>query len=187
MARRTKRPKPPTTTNGAPTPTSRPDLREHLLADFATLKVPLTAAQLDALLARAERGGLSHLEFAHALLAEQARQRRERAIAGRIRDAKFPCRRSPNRLRSHSMRLYGLMALVIAHSLSNRSFWIRANASDRLHRPHRLKGDLDGLVQDHAWLQCNALHKTTPALDRLGPFGFPPSKEPIRANQGIRC
>jgi DNA replication protein DnaC len=71
------------------TPSSRPDLREQLLADFATLKVPLTAAQLDTMLARAERGGLSHLEFTHALLAEQARQRRERAIAGRIRDAKF--------------------------------------------------------------------------------------------------
>jgi DNA replication protein DnaC len=89
MARRTKRTSPQATTNGVPTPSSRPDLRESLLADFATLKVPLTAAQLDAILARAERGGLSHLEFAQALLAEQARQRRERAIAGRIRDAKF--------------------------------------------------------------------------------------------------
>jgi DNA replication protein DnaC len=69
--------------------TSHPDLRERLLTDFAALKVPLTAAQLDAVLARAERGGLSHLEFTHALLAEQAQQRRERAIAGRIRDAKF--------------------------------------------------------------------------------------------------
>ena len=33
---------------------------------------PLTAAQLDAVLARAERAGLSHLEFVHALIAEQA-------------------------------------------------------------------------------------------------------------------
>jgi DNA replication protein DnaC len=69
--------------------THRPDPREQLLADCATLRVPLTVAQLDALLARAERGGSSHLEFAHALLAEQARQRRERAIAARIREAKF--------------------------------------------------------------------------------------------------
>lgn len=59
------------------------------MADFATLRVPLTAAQLDAMMARAERGGLSHLEFAQALLGEQARQRRERAIAARIREAKF--------------------------------------------------------------------------------------------------
>ena len=72
-----------------PTPSRRPDLREQLLADLATLRVPLTAAQLDAMLARAARGGLSHLEFAQALIAEQARQRRERGIAGRIRDAKF--------------------------------------------------------------------------------------------------
>jgi DNA replication protein DnaC len=89
MARRTKRTSPQPTTNGMSTPTGRLDLREPLLADFATFKVPLTATQLDALLARAERDGLSYLEFAHALLAEQARHRRERAIAARIRDAKF--------------------------------------------------------------------------------------------------
>jgi DNA replication protein DnaC len=69
--------------------TSRTDLRERLLTDFAALKVPLTATQLDAVLARAERGGLSHLEFAHLLIAEQAQQRRERAIAHRIREACF--------------------------------------------------------------------------------------------------
>jgi DNA replication protein DnaC len=89
MARRKKPANPPLETNSASIPTGRPNLREQLLADFATLRVPLTAAQLDAVLARAERGGLSHLEFAHALLAEQARQRRERAMAARIRDAKF--------------------------------------------------------------------------------------------------
>jgi DNA replication protein DnaC len=72
-----------------PTRTSQPDLRERLLSDFAALKVPLTAAQLDAVLARGERGGLSHLEFVHALIAEQAQQRRERAIARRIKDACF--------------------------------------------------------------------------------------------------
>lgn len=65
------------------------DLRERLLTDFAVLKVPLTSAQLDAMLARAERGGLSHLEFVQALIAEQAQQRRERAIARRIKDACF--------------------------------------------------------------------------------------------------
>jgi DNA replication protein DnaC len=89
MARRTKRTNPQPTTNGVSNLASRPDLRELLLADCATLKVPLTAAQLDTVLARAEREGLSYLEFAHVLLAEQARQRRERAIAGRIRNAKF--------------------------------------------------------------------------------------------------
>ena len=89
MARRRKRANPQPTTNSAPIPTGRSNLREQILADFGTLRVPLTAAQLDAVLARAERGGLSHLEFAHALIGEQARQRRERAIAARIREAKF--------------------------------------------------------------------------------------------------
>jgi DNA replication protein DnaC len=88
MARRTKT-KQSATSNDVPTRTSPSDLRERLLSDFAALKVPLTAAQLDAVLARGERGGLSHLEFAHALLAEQAQQRRERSIAQRIKDACF--------------------------------------------------------------------------------------------------
>jgi DNA replication protein DnaC len=87
MPKRTKRTRPTTTTNNAPT--NQPDLREHLLADCAVLKVPLTAEQLDAVLARAERGGMSHLEFTHALIAEQAQQRRERAIARRIQEAHF--------------------------------------------------------------------------------------------------
>jgi DNA replication protein DnaC len=89
MTKRQKRTTPNPTPNGTPVRTSRPDLRERLLADFATLKVPLTAAQLDAVLARAERDGLTHLEFTQLLIAEQAQQRRERSIAGRIRDGKF--------------------------------------------------------------------------------------------------
>jgi DNA replication protein DnaC len=87
MAKRTKRSTP--TPNGTPARTSRTDLRERLLADFRTLKIPLTAAQLDAVLARAERDHLTHLEFAHLLIAEQAQQRRERAIARRIKEAGF--------------------------------------------------------------------------------------------------
>ncbi len=51
--------------------------------------MPLNAAQLDTVVARAERDGLTHLEFAHLLIAEQAQQRRERAIARRIKDAGF--------------------------------------------------------------------------------------------------
>jgi DNA replication protein DnaC len=39
--------------------------------------------------ARAERQGWTHLEFAHRLLAEQAQQRRERSMARRIREAGF--------------------------------------------------------------------------------------------------
>jgi DNA replication protein DnaC len=51
--------------------------------------VPLAADDFDTLLARAEREGLSHLQFVHLLVTEQARQRRERSIARRIREAQF--------------------------------------------------------------------------------------------------
>jgi DNA replication protein DnaC len=70
----------------APPPT---DLRERILADFAALEVPVDAEQFDAVLARAAREGLSHQQFLHLLLAEQANQRRERGIARRIREARF--------------------------------------------------------------------------------------------------
>jgi DNA replication protein DnaC len=76
-----------------PTPTNRPtaptDLRERILADFAALKVPLAAEQFDAILAGAEREGLSRQEFLHRLIGGQAAQRRERSIAYRIREAGF--------------------------------------------------------------------------------------------------
>lgn len=59
------------------------------MADFGLLRVPVTAEQLDAVLSRADRERFTHLEFAHALIADQAQQRRERAIARRIREARF--------------------------------------------------------------------------------------------------
>ena len=64
-------------------------LREQILSDFADLKVPLRGEAFDAALARAEREGLSHLQFLHLVIAEQAAQRRERSIAHRIREARF--------------------------------------------------------------------------------------------------
>jgi len=73
-------------TNPATTP---PDLRERILADFATLKIPLRAEQFDAALARTQRDGLSYQQFLHLLIADQADQRRQRSIARRIRDARF--------------------------------------------------------------------------------------------------
>lgn len=85
MARRNQ-PTPPPTNHQTPTPA---DLRERILDDFATLKVPVRAEQFDAALARAAREGLSHQQFLHLLLADQAVQRRERSIARRIRDARF--------------------------------------------------------------------------------------------------
>jgi DNA replication protein DnaC len=70
--------------------TSTPtDLRRQILEDFQTLRIPLQPEQFDAVLARAEHEGLSHLEFVRMLLGEQANQRRERSIARRIREAGF--------------------------------------------------------------------------------------------------
>lgn len=79
---------PPTPT--APSKSVRSDdLRKQILADFATLKVPLREEAFDAVLAEAEREGCSHLVFLSRLIAEQAAQRRERGIAYRIREARF--------------------------------------------------------------------------------------------------
>ena len=70
-------------------PAQPTDLRDRILADFAALKVPLAAEAFDAVLARAEREGMSHQQCLHLLIAEQANQRRERSIAHRIREAHF--------------------------------------------------------------------------------------------------
>src|SRR6185437_15745034 len=87
MARRKKpRPKTPPPTTPAPI---QPDLRDRILADFATLKIPLAADAFDAALARAQREGLSHQQFLHLIIAEQANQRRERSIAARKPLAEF--------------------------------------------------------------------------------------------------
>ena len=61
-------------------PTAIPGLRDQILADFATLRIPVTAEQLDALLKQAQDAGWSHLEFLHRLLADQAGLRRQRRI-----------------------------------------------------------------------------------------------------------
>ena len=71
-----------------PTPTS-PNLREQILTDFATLRVPVTADQLDAALTDAEQHGRAHLEFLHRLLTAQAGLRRQRRIERLIKDANF--------------------------------------------------------------------------------------------------
>src|SRR6202050_1641672 len=70
-------------------PPTTPDLREQILADFATLKVPLASETFDAALAPADHEGLSHLQFLHLVITEQANLRRERSIAHRIREARF--------------------------------------------------------------------------------------------------
>jgi DNA replication protein DnaC len=76
-------------TRQPPTAATRPDRREQVLADFATLRLPVSAEQLDAALQHAQDAGLSHLDFLHRLLADQAGLRRQRSIERRIKDARF--------------------------------------------------------------------------------------------------
>jgi DNA replication protein DnaC len=66
-----------------------PNLRDQVLGDFATLRIPVTGEQLDAVLSDAEKSACSHLEFLHRLLVDQAGLRRQRSIARRIQDAHF--------------------------------------------------------------------------------------------------
>jgi DNA replication protein DnaC len=80
-----RRPQPHTT----PPPASTQDLRERLLADFAVLRIPLTAAHLETALAQATQDGCSHLEFLHRLITDQAGLRRQRSTARRVREARF--------------------------------------------------------------------------------------------------
>ena len=69
--------------------TISPSPRDQILADFATLRVPVTAEQLDEVLKQAQDAGWPHLEFLHRLLADQAGLRRQRRIERLIKDAKF--------------------------------------------------------------------------------------------------
>ncbi len=61
-----------------------------MLADFATLRVPLDEQRFDELLSRADQEGFTPLELLARVVGEQADRRRERAIERRIKDARFP-------------------------------------------------------------------------------------------------
>lgn len=91
MPRRPPTPVSPTTQPATTPAADRPpqDLRERILADFAVLRIPLTAAHLDAALAQATKDGCAHLEFLHRLISDQAGLRRQRSTARRLRDARF--------------------------------------------------------------------------------------------------
>jgi DNA replication protein DnaC len=65
------------------------DLQKRVLEHFQTLRVPLSAAELDAALAQAEKGRWSPLEFLGRLLGPLADLRRQRAIERRIQNARF--------------------------------------------------------------------------------------------------
>lgn len=65
------------------------DLRERILEYLQTLRIPLTADDLEATLAQAEKERWSALEILAHLLGPQADLRRQRAIERRIREARF--------------------------------------------------------------------------------------------------
>jgi len=64
-------------------------LRDRCLSHFAALRIPIEAAALDELLTRAEKESFSHLSFLDRLLGAEAGAQRERAVARRIREARF--------------------------------------------------------------------------------------------------
>jgi len=64
-------------------------LRDRCSSHCATLGIPLEGASLDELPSKAEKESLSHLHFFDLLLGTQADARRERAVARRIREARF--------------------------------------------------------------------------------------------------
>jgi DNA replication protein DnaC len=64
-------------------------LRDRCLSHFTMLRVPVEASALDELLSRAEKESFSHLAFLDRLLGAEAGARPERAVARRIREARF--------------------------------------------------------------------------------------------------
>jgi len=65
-------------------------LRDRCLSHFTTLRIPVQPAALDELLTRAEKENLTYLNFLDRLLGVEAGARRERAVARRLREARFP-------------------------------------------------------------------------------------------------
>jgi DNA replication protein DnaC len=83
------KPRPKNAPKTNPKPAATPSRRDQILADFTTLRLPVTAEQLDAALQQAQDAGLSHLDFLHRLLADQAGLRRQRRIERLIKQARF--------------------------------------------------------------------------------------------------
>lgn len=81
MSRRPKKTVPPTN--------PRHDLRQRILDDLQTLRIPFSADELDAALAQAEKERWNALELLTHVLGPQADLRRQRAIERRIREARF--------------------------------------------------------------------------------------------------
>jgi len=73
-----------------PTPMNRSrDLRQQILEYFQTLRICLSADELDTVLAEAEKQQWNPLELLAHVLGPQADLRRQRAIERRIREARF--------------------------------------------------------------------------------------------------
>ena len=72
-----------------PIPNNPDDLRQRILDYFQTLRVPLSATDLDAVLAEAEKQRWTPLELLSHLLGPQADLRRQRAVDRRIREGRF--------------------------------------------------------------------------------------------------
>lgn len=82
-------PKKPSSPPPVTTPTPE-QLREWILNALSTLRVPISAEQLDHALRVAEHRGDSHLAFLWELVGTAAIDRHERSIARRIQEARFP-------------------------------------------------------------------------------------------------
>ena len=65
------------------------NLRDRCLSHFKTLGIPLQPDTLDGALSKAEKESLPHLSFLDQLLGPPAAARHERAVARRIREARF--------------------------------------------------------------------------------------------------
>ncbi len=83
------RPKKKTLPTRKPRTNPAEHLRQRVLEDAKTLKVPMTAEILDAALAQADQEGLSHLNFLELIFGEPAARSRQRAVERRIREARF--------------------------------------------------------------------------------------------------
>ena len=64
-------------------------VRDLCLSHFNILRIPITSADLDCVLERADKESLSHLKFLDLLLGQQAASHRDRSVERRIREAQF--------------------------------------------------------------------------------------------------
>ena len=75
----------------APAPSLTPEqLRDRILTALTSLRVPISAAQLEDAIRVAEHRGDSHLAFLWELVGTAAMDRQERSIARRVKEARFP-------------------------------------------------------------------------------------------------